>query len=349
MWSPEYPTDDELLINSPGRIRANWEALQLMEDSSLLISNQKCASDMALDDSKLAQIVTAGKVSGTALTLLPNIPSGAGYLPTANLGSGSPSSTTYLRGDQTWDTPLNDKVKSSSDDTADYLDGKVAKSIVINSEKLELSGDSATPGNTYYYGTNSAGTKGYYSLTVTRSQLFTSTGTITIAAGVSVVYVTLVGGGGGGGKGAASFRGGGGGSGAFACKVPIPVTALSAYTVTVGAAGVAGVLNGTAGGSSSFIGNSSNSITVNGGSGGTGALVSAGAGGAGGSAGSGTGKQTFAGATGATGGAGAGSYLGDGGAIGTDATKGYGGGGGGGNTGSGLAGDGAAGCVLIEW
>ena len=45
---------------------------------------------------------------------------------------------------------------------SDYLDQKVVKSIVVNSNKLELSGDSAAPGASKYYGTNSGGTKGFY-------------------------------------------------------------------------------------------------------------------------------------------------------------------------------------------
>ncbi len=68
--------------------------------------------------------------------------------------------TTWQQVDK--DTTTDEKVKSSSDDpSADYLDGKVAKSIVIASEKLELSGDAAAPGNSKYYGTDSGGTKGF--------------------------------------------------------------------------------------------------------------------------------------------------------------------------------------------
>lgn len=53
-------------------------------------------------DTKLAQITTAGKVSGAALTSLSSIPSGAGFIPTANLGSGIADSSTCLLGNQTW-------------------------------------------------------------------------------------------------------------------------------------------------------------------------------------------------------------------------------------------------------
>lgn len=88
-WNAALPNDDSLLINTPGYLRANWTALALGTDAALLITNAKCASDMALADSKLAQITTAAKVSGTALTLLPNIPAGAGVIPAANLPVGT--------------------------------------------------------------------------------------------------------------------------------------------------------------------------------------------------------------------------------------------------------------------
>jgi hypothetical protein len=41
----------------------------------------------------------------------------------------------------------------------------VADSIVVVSSNYQLSGDSASPGNSYYYGTNGSGTKGWYVLT----------------------------------------------------------------------------------------------------------------------------------------------------------------------------------------
>lgn len=37
-------------------------------------------------------------------------------------------------------------------------------SIVVSSDTFALSGDSASPGNEYYYGTNTAGNKGFYAL-----------------------------------------------------------------------------------------------------------------------------------------------------------------------------------------
>jgi hypothetical protein len=49
------------------------------------IVNADCSASMGLVDTKLATISTAGKVSGTALTGLASVPSGAGLLPVANI------------------------------------------------------------------------------------------------------------------------------------------------------------------------------------------------------------------------------------------------------------------------
>lgn len=68
------------------------------------IVNADVNASAAIVDTKLAQITTASKVSGTSITGLASLPSGAGVVPTANLGSGSASSSTFLRGDQTYDT-----------------------------------------------------------------------------------------------------------------------------------------------------------------------------------------------------------------------------------------------------
>lgn len=66
------------------------------------ISNANISASAAISDSKLAQLATAGKVSGASITLLTSLPSGAGIVPTANLGSGTATSAKYLKGDQTW-------------------------------------------------------------------------------------------------------------------------------------------------------------------------------------------------------------------------------------------------------
>ena len=60
------------------------------------ISNADCASSMALANSKLANIVDAGKVSGNSLFNLASTPSGAGYLPAANLLAAFPVGSIYI-------------------------------------------------------------------------------------------------------------------------------------------------------------------------------------------------------------------------------------------------------------
>jgi hypothetical protein len=63
-------------------------------------------ANLSVTDAKIFGITTAGKVNGSAITAVNNIPSGAGVIPTVNLGSGSASSSTILFGNQTWASPL---------------------------------------------------------------------------------------------------------------------------------------------------------------------------------------------------------------------------------------------------
>ena len=73
------------------------------------ITNDDIDSAANISDGKLATITTAGKVDGSALTNLANIPSAAGDIPAANLNNAP-----------------NDKVKADSNDTSiGYLSDKV--------------------------------------------------------------------------------------------------------------------------------------------------------------------------------------------------------------------------------
>ena len=69
------------------------------------ISNANISGTAAITDSKLAQLTTAGKVSGASLTLLGSIPSGAGVVPVANLATGTPDGTKFVRDDGTLAVP----------------------------------------------------------------------------------------------------------------------------------------------------------------------------------------------------------------------------------------------------
>lgn len=84
-WDKTKPGNDELLINFPAQCRANWDALELGTDANLLITNAKISASAGIVDTKLAQITTASKVHGSALTGLASIPGGAGLIPVANI------------------------------------------------------------------------------------------------------------------------------------------------------------------------------------------------------------------------------------------------------------------------
>lgn len=71
--------------------------------SKLTLTGSILNADLAgsISDNKLNAIVSTSKVGGTALTALASIPSAAGVIPPANLGSGA-TSTNFLSGDSTY-------------------------------------------------------------------------------------------------------------------------------------------------------------------------------------------------------------------------------------------------------
>lgn len=72
---------DGAITNAKVNASAAIAASKLSND----IANANISASAAIVDTKLAQIATAGKVAGDALTSLANIPSGAGVIPTANV------------------------------------------------------------------------------------------------------------------------------------------------------------------------------------------------------------------------------------------------------------------------
>lgn len=81
------------------------------------ITDANIAALAAISDTKLAQITTAGKVSGASLTSLSSIISGAGVIPIANLATGTATGVKFIRDDNTLQ-PLSFKMGSFTRDVS---------------------------------------------------------------------------------------------------------------------------------------------------------------------------------------------------------------------------------------
>jgi len=98
------------------------------------ILNADLSASAAIADTKLAQITTASKVHGTSITGLASLPAGAGIAPVANLGSGTPSSSNFLRGDGAWTTTTPTAATSLSGSVIQMVnsqDGAVATGTTV--------------------------------------------------------------------------------------------------------------------------------------------------------------------------------------------------------------------------
>lgn len=81
---------------------ANISGSAAIAYSKLALTGAILNADLAgsIADSKLSQITTASKVSGTAITGLASTPSAAGVIPLVNLASGTATSSFFIAGDQ---------------------------------------------------------------------------------------------------------------------------------------------------------------------------------------------------------------------------------------------------------
>ena len=353
VWNAAVPSNDGLLINAPGQIRANWDAIALGTDVSLLITNAKIAAAAGIVDTKLGQITTAGKVSGSAITSLTNLPAGAGTIPLANI----PSTLTGKSADQL-DAQEGSYYRNANNINAGLLKHEyggieanistIAKGGLLVGTEAGAMGIKAAGTNGLFLKYDSSKSGGLDAAAVagipTNIQVFTSNDTWVKPAGISTVYVRLWGAGGDAGNPVATNSGGGGGGGGYSEGL-IAVTGNVTIVVGTGTSSFAGetTIQATAGsagsGKTAGSGGAGSVGDVNlTGSNGTPGLIRNGAGG-----GDGGGSPLG----GAGGGGGPGSED-QGNANGGDGTF-PGGGGGGGSEESGVSGDGAGGLVIVMY
>lgn len=100
---------------------SNFDTVYNLVNGALDATN--LAANAAIADTQLGQITTAGKVSGAALTSFTSIPSGAGVIPIANLASGTPNGTKFVRDDGTLQVPNNT--------AATALSGSIVQSLSV--------------------------------------------------------------------------------------------------------------------------------------------------------------------------------------------------------------------------
>jgi hypothetical protein len=296
------------------------------------IDNSNIKSNAAIVDTKLAQITTASKVSGTALTGLASINTAtAGIIPITSMDTGTTAGKLV-----SLDT--NAYLKAHDGRQLTNLNASALSSGTIPSAVLDTT-------------------------TFTNKEFFVSSGTHTTKAGVSLIFLTgCAGGGGGGGTagGVGGKTGSGGSGGEFRIRFPYAVIATTNYNVIVGTGGSAGSLGGGSGGDGGITSFDAHILSCGVGGLGCGSVGSASA-----STGGGLGLNGFnysggigfqgGGGSGSTPAGGGGTAFGKGG-ICTGATgntgTGYGSGGSGATTGEGSQGAGAAGqpgFMLVEW
>ena len=293
----------------------------------------------------VAKLPTTLDISGNTVTLPASV-SGlgtgidvtsqiTGTVPTANLGSGTASSSTYLAGDSTYKTITAQDISWQSVETGatftavagngypvnttaqactvtlpasasvgdeivftDYARNFATNALTINPNSLNYQGNSS-PNPVY----DTAGESIHIVyMDATKGWIPTNDGAVAMETPQSYDIEYLIVGAGGGGGFSSGGSGGGGGGGAGGYRTNYDGTGLSltggnTYTVTVGGGGAGGTSDaGTDGGDSILSGTGITTITSTGG--GAGAGMSSGDGEDGGSGGGGTGASSSAGGSG---------------------------------------------------
>lgn len=139
---------------------------------ALGIVNADINASAAIVDTKLAQITTASKVSGAAITLLTSLPAGAGVIPIANLASGTPTGSKYVRDDGTLQTvsiPVASNVLFSYSGQTDSIGYNIAASL-----------NTAASVNYAYWAVANAGSSSYRTIISCKWTKMTGVSTVTV-------------------------------------------------------------------------------------------------------------------------------------------------------------------------
>ena len=133
-------TDFHNLIDTATGVLSGTITTSDISASAGIVGTQLSAS-ANIADTQLAQITTASKVHGSSLTGLASTPSGAGVIPIANLATGTPDGTKYVRDDGTLVAP-----------SVAAVAGMVVQSVSVSSAAVDtattlLPVDNTTPSN----------------------------------------------------------------------------------------------------------------------------------------------------------------------------------------------------------
>ena len=116
---------------SDGGLRVKVDSSSIERASSGLqikasgVTNAMLAGSIA--DSKLNQITTASKTHGSSLTGLASVPSDAGVLPIANIATGTPDGTKFVRDDGVLAVPAGSAGVAASVQTAHYFNSSITQ------------------------------------------------------------------------------------------------------------------------------------------------------------------------------------------------------------------------------